>query len=633
MYDENALAEAVKLQGQEVALTAKFMQLMDFGNKPQNNAVTYGIQFDSIAANAKESNSNKALFMPSALLQLEKSLEGKIQSDGSKAFFGILDSIAMGINAYRNRHGGDMPSPSLVASALNNGALLYEGLTHSDTQGVFDSIKTGNESAKAFFFGDSVNSGQSSHVAEVPALAMVTIATTIANALPIVAYLPNPKGTQTVPLVYVRQVSKDAYGQMGAHDFLDGANAGAQYFDSIHRLAMSSADQTTFTVTAKRCSDKVTLLPDDNSGRLPIVGEATLITIGGIPVFEGEKTRGGGTATSGAVSLRHVDDSKSFEYEGETYKLVNGQSDVGTDTVTFTLDKALPAGAKVISHLVANYEAEDANRNPILSAPSVDAKLDYGDVTAYGIRAIYTATIDALTQMQNELGVDMRSAFVAVVIAKLMLEQNVRLLSQARERAIGQGTHRRVDLSRGSDMTQAFNNTSAIAAEILPAIEDTKRRITGKASHAPAGFDIYVSGSLGTLMKILADDTNFIPTGLTLGAPNNIVRIGSRGSDNYYYLPSELGVLQEGEVDVGGTPTAFAEALVTARNPEAAKSVFVGHIAVPVVTDDVRAAAFKSGVQFYTRQACQMNKNQRFGSQVALLQVLNLPKSLTTAVS
>lgn len=53
----------------------------------------------------------------------------------------------------------------------------------------------------------------------------------------------NPKGTQTVPLVYVRQVSKNAYGQMGAHDFLDGANAGAQYFDAVHRLAMTSADQ------------------------------------------------------------------------------------------------------------------------------------------------------------------------------------------------------------------------------------------------------------------------------------------------------------------------------------------------------------------------------------------------------
>lgn len=631
MYDEKAVAEAVKLQGQEIALTAKFMSLMDFGNKPQNNAVTYGTQFDSILANAKESNSDKALFMPSALLTIEKALEGKKQPDGSKSFNGILDSVATGIKAYRNRNGGDMPSPALVASALNNGALLYEGLNGGNTQGIYDSAKTGNQSAKEFFV-DSVSSGQSSHVAEVPALAMVTIATTIANALPIVAYLPNPKGTQTVPLVYVRQVSKNAYGQMGAHDFLDGANAGAQYFDAVHRLAMTSADQTTFTVKAYRRSDKETLVPDDASGRLPMVGEATLITIGGIPVFEGDQSRGMGGQVAGSVQLRSID-LGDFEYEGQAYKLVSGTVNLDTDTVTFTLDKALPAGAKAVAHVVANYELKDGNGQPVLTAPSVDAKLDYSSISAYGIRAIYTASIDALTQMQNELGVDMRSAFVAVVISKLMLEQNVRLLSQARSRAIGQGTYRAVDLSRGSDMTQAFNNTSAVASEILPAIEDSKRRIIEKSQHAPAGFDIYVSGQLGTLMKILADDTNFIPTGLTLGAPNNIVRIGSRGSDNFYYLPTDLGVLEDGETDVGGVTVAFAEALIVARSAEPAKSVFVGHIAVPVVTDDVRAVAFESGVQFYTRQACQMNKNKRFGSQVALLKVMNLPKSLTTAVS
>lgn len=35
--------------------------------------------------------------------------------------------VVTGIKAYRNRNGGDMPSPALAVSALNNGALLYEG--------------------------------------------------------------------------------------------------------------------------------------------------------------------------------------------------------------------------------------------------------------------------------------------------------------------------------------------------------------------------------------------------------------------------------------------------------------------------------------------------------------------------
>lgn len=291
----------------------------------------------------------------------------------------------------------------------------------------------------------------------------------------------------------------------------------------------------------------------------------------------------------------------------------------------------------MIANVVANYEAKDANNNKILTAPSVDAQLDYAAVTAYGIRAQYTASIDAITQMQNELGVDMRAAFVAVVIAKLMFEQSCRLLSDAKARAVGSGLIRELDLTRGSDMTAAFNNTSSIAAEIVPAVEETKRRICEDTAHMPSGFDIYVTGSLSTLMRSLADDTNFVPSGLTLGTPNNMVRLGSRGSDNYYYIPHTAGVLDEGEVtiNVGGTPTAvqFAEALVCARNEMAAKSMFVGHIAVPVVTEDVRAQMFEQGVTFYTRQAAELNKHKRFGRQSFVLRVLNLPKSLTTEVA
>ena len=631
MYSKEELAKISKAQAKEVSLTAKFIQKMNFGQPVAGNNVSFGQQYDSMVASATEKNIDKGSYMPEALRVIEEKLAGKILPDGSgTAFHGILDSINSGVTAYRNRHGGDMPSTHLVASALANAALLYDGLDSTKTNGIYDSASTGQQAAKEFFM-DSVSSGQSSHVAEVPALAMVTIATTIANAIPIVAYLPNPKGTQTVPLVYVRQISKNSYGQMQKAEFLDGANAGAQYFDAVHRLEMTTADDKTFTVKAFRCVEPGTYTPDVNSGRLPLVAGANLVTIAGIPVASDEHNHGIGGITSGEVPIQGLS-LNGFEYEGVVYKILSGTTNLDTDTVTITLDKALPADTKVLAHVVANYEAKDNNNAPILSAPSVDAKLDYSSVTAYGIRAIYTATIDALTQMQNELNIDMRSAFVAVVIAKLMLEQNVRLLGQAKDRAYGQGTIRAVDLNRGSDMTQAFNTTASIASELVPAIEEMKRRVITKSAHAPSGFDIYVTGSVSTLVKTLADDTNFIPTGLTLGAPNNIVRIGSRGSDNYYYLPSDLEILEEGEKQVAGQSVAYSEMLITARNAEPAKSVFVGHIAVPVVTDDVRAVAFESGVQFYTRQACEMNRNTRFGSQVAVLQVLNVPKSLTQEV-
>lgn len=629
MFNKDELAAAAKQQAQDIAVTGKFMGLMGFGMQPKNGEVSFSGQYDSLVANAAKQNIEKAAFIPEALIALQGHINNK------KGFSRLLDSINDGVTAYRNRHGGDLPSPALVASAFANAALLYDGLNGSNTNGIYDSASVNGAAVKQFFL-DSVSSHASAHVAEVPTLAMVTIATTIANALPIVSFLPNPKGSQTVPMVYVRQVAAQSYGQTQKGDFLDGVKAAAQYFDSVHRLEMTSADQKTFTVKAYRCVEEGTLTPDSTSGRLPLVAGATTINVGGLMFAWDEQSRHASGATTGEIGVYEFD-REGITLDGVVYKLVSGKVNLDTDTVTVVLDKALPADVKVIANVVANYEAKDGQNQFILNPPSVDAQLDYSSVTARGIRAIYTASIDALTQMQNELGVDMRAAFIAVVIAKLMFEQNCRLLTEAKNRATGSGLVRELDLSRGSNMTAAFNKISDIAADLIPAIEEMKRRTCQDTQHTPSGFDIYVTGSLSTLVRTLADDTNFVPSGLTLGTPNNMVRLGSRGSDNYYYLPPTTGVLEEGElsVTVGGNTTAvaFAEALLIARNETAAKSMFVGHIAVPVVTTDVQAVAFEQGVTFYTRQAAEVNKHKRFGRQASVLRVLNLPKSLTSEVT
>ncbi|MDR6630395.1 hypothetical protein J2X86_002450 [Acinetobacter lwoffii] len=629
MFNKDQLAALAKQQAQDIAVTGKFMGLMGFGQPLQGGAVSFSGQYDSLVANAAEQNINVASFVPAALLSLQEKIN-------DKANFGkLLDSIGTGVTAHRNRHGGDMPSAALVASALSNAALLHDGLSSSATGGLYDSASVNGAAAKEFFM-DSVSSHNSAHAAEVPTLAMVTIATTIANAMPIVSYLPNPKGSQTVPMVYVRQVANRDYGQTLKGDFLDGEKAANQYFDSVHRLELTSADQTTFTVKAHRCVEPGTLTPDATSGRLPLVAGATTINVGGLAFAGDEQTHATSGSTTGKLSVLAFDQD-GVTLNGVAYKLISGYVDLDKDEVSITLDKALPADVKVIANVVANYEAKDANSNFILVPPGVEAKIEYQSVTARAIRAIYTASIDAITQMQNELGVDMRAAFVAVVIAKLMFEQNCRLLAEAKDRAVGIGSVRELDLSRGSSMTVAFNKTSDIASEIIPAVEEQKRRMIEDTAHAPSGFDVYVTGSLSTLMRSLADDTNFVPSGITLGAPNSMVRLGSRGTDNYYYLPSNAGVLDEGEdiIDVGGVDTVvtFAEMMMIARNEVAAKSMFLGHVAVPVVTGDVQAVAFEQGVTFYTRQAAELNKNKRFGRQSSVLRILNLPKSMTTAVT
>lgn len=617
MFNKEQLRNHAKTAGATIAAVGNFVSRMQYQKGRPADSVA---QYDGIVAQCEQNNININGLVP-------KSLTGLIElfKDSPSAKNQILDSIGRGIELYRNAHGGNMPTNSAIAAALDAGHLIYDGLTSANTDGIFDSANARNVSSEVRSFYDSVSSGSSGHIADVPALAMVTITMMIASSSPLVAYLPNPNGTNTLPLVYVRQIAGRDYGQTRKGEFLDGVKASAQYFDAIHKFKLATADNKTFTLTTKRIVD-ANLAPQGND-RLPAMIGASRVYLNGVYVGNDQHPQG----KTPDVSNFYPAEGVEVAIEGNKYKLKSGTHNSANDTFSIEFDKALPADAVVTIQVVADYQRKDGNGNVVLPAPNADIDLDYASVHAYPIRAVYHATIEALTQMQNELGVDMRSAFIAIVIAKLMLEQNVRLLKEISGRAKGLGYSRKCDLSRGSDMTQSFNSTAMIGAEIFPAVEDCKRRIITRTTHKPDGYDIYCTGSLSTLMKVLADDTNFVPSSLTFGIPTEITRIGSKGQDNYYYVPESAGVVAEGEINVNGTAVQYGEMLIIGRNSVAAKAVFVGHTAVPVITKDVTSEDFVQGVYYTSRGAAQVNEIARYADQVEILNVMNLPASLTVA--
>lgn len=623
MFDKKELAKASELQQKEITATRAFMDAMKFGegNKLHSDLAA---QFDSIIADLDKRQAVHTSAIPPSLLKLKEVLK-------PDSFTYILDGINRGVNMYRNQHGGDYPSAGLVASAIAQAAYVHTEAKKSETGNLLDTASAFGQNAQKFFL-DSVIAEAHSHIAEVPSLAMVIITTTIATALPVISYLPNPNGTQTVPLVYVRQVANMDRGQTSQNDYLDGINAAAQYFDNVHTFKMTpDAERKVWTVTARQKVNGASLVPDANSPVLPILAGATSIDVGGVHIAEDLATHANSSNKNQTIALQPV--VTNFKIGATTdINMLSGSSVTNTGVITVTFDKAIPADVDVFANVIGDYEARDNNGETILKAPGSDIDLDYARLSAYPIRALYKVTVEALSQMQNELGVDHRAAFIAIVTSKLMLEQSVRLLRSAVKRAKGTGQLRRVDIQRGSDQTVAFNNTSSIAAELIPAIEDVKRRIIAKTQAQPTGFDIYVTGSLSILVKSLADDTNFIPTATPVGLPNALLRLGSRGSDNYYFIPEEAKVLSEVPVEIGGKEVLRSESLVIPRHDQAAKSQFIGHIAQPIATADYQAEEFVKGVQVYGRQAAQMNNNERFGYQTWLIYVDNLPKTLSEAV-
>lgn len=593
--------------------------------------------FDGIITNATEANLPLSAVIPPSLIALKENLD-------PSALPYLLDSIQCGIAQYRGVHGGDMPSASLVASAISQADFIHHHANAANTDGMFDSVAdalgvnaqaTLKEMMRTANFAkdegmlDGVNHGQHAAIADVPSLAMVIITTTIAAALPVVQYLPNPRGTQTVPLVYVRQSANMDYGKTNKNAVVDGVEAATQYFDNVHRIKFTSTDNITWTATVKRRSDKTTLLGVGDA-LLPILYGLTDYSINGQLFAEDGATQTTASALSGVQQISPtVRDFKVGTVTG--VNLTSGTVNVETSVVTLVFNKAIPADSRIIGNFIGNFEATDASGNDQLVPPSTNINITYEAISAGPIRSKLAVTLEALSQMQNELGLDPRAAFVAVFTAKLMLEQNIRLLTEAYERALGSSKILVVDLSRGTDMTQAFNNTSAYASEVLPAIEEAKRNIIADVQAQPVGFDIYVTGKMSTLVKTLADDTNFIPTAVPHGLPNQLIRLGSRGSDHFYYIPPTASVLSEKEVTINNKAVMESDTLIVPRHDQAAKSPFIGHIAVPITTQDLTSEAFKKGVTVFGRMACKLNPNERFGNQVWVLKVRNLPASVATA--
>lgn len=516
----------------------------------------------------------------------------------------VLQGIQTGIAKYQANNGGEMPADGVIAAAVTSVGAMLDDL--------------------------QIDSNAHAHLATVPALSLVTIAMRIANSLPLVAQLPNPIGSNSLPLVNVRYVSKNDRAYMKAGEYIDGEKAPLQYINARYEFVAQSDDKTTYRVTPKTIYKDGTKEPDTNGATLPVVAGGVKVLVNGIPVANDRTATNKVTGVNAITELDNLD----VKIGGKAVKVASGSVNVQTSEITVTFAEALDEKAEVTVMVYADYEREDENGNTVIREPRLDISTEKSVLHAHITRASYTATTEALSQMQAELGVDVRSAFVAVVTGKLMLEENMELLQMAKNRAKGNELVFTSDLARGQDMTAAFNNTRDQAVEILPTIDLAIQAMNGKSNHAANGYDIYVSGKTAILINSLPDDTRYVPTNNAIGATNQVVKIGTlRGNINVYCVPEtgSFKLFETGTKEVGGKHLNYGEMLIVARNAEPAKSMFVGFTAMPVITKEYLSEAFKSGVTFTQRHCAEMNPIRQYGNQSAVIQLLNIPTSLTQA--
>lgn len=602
---DQALHASVK---NEVAATAVFLKRYLSGRKESDQIAA----FDSAVHQGNELVLDN---YPTCLQSIFDSAFGQHVN----AKLRILEGIEYGIAEYGRRHGGDAPSAELVAAGISCGAAILNRNT-VEGKALFDNIQRSigiNLDDQAQF--DSLTYGHSEALSMVPALVMVTISNRISSGIPTIAYLPNLAGTNELPLLYGRPTASKDWGALAAGDYLDGAKATSQYFGNHWQFAMTPGTGGTalvYTVTPRtHYLDAAALTPDTGADVAPFVAGRIRILVNGVEVahdrYKAHPTK---TGTSTLVGVDGV------VIDSTAVKVDSGSAVLSTGLITATFHEALPAGAVVTAEVVFDFERKGSDGKALITPPGIDIELSGASLYATPMRALVTATIDSITQMRNELGIDPRAAAMGMVQGKFYLEETLRLLKACKQRAVHAGRSFAFDASRGvsSHGAAVYNTSGELMSEVRNALNQAKQSIAMATNSSPAGFDLYV-GNNGAILfsRLTSNDGYSAVSGFTYGT-DAITRIGQfEDGINVYHVPGNASLLTES--------STAAQFMLVARASDPAKAAIVGHVAVPPMMLEYNADPFEQGAGVYARVAGELNPIDRFADQSAIIRATNLP--------
>lgn len=586
----------------EVQATRRLMRFLDDKNTAGNEIAA----FDSMLASHQGGRDAAMSELPKSL---QRMLSSKYMSDDKQAIF---DGLADGIAEYQRRHGGDMPNAYAVAAALTTAASMFGGEKQDPNENTFDSLTLQHHEALSI----------------VPAATSVVIAYGISNSLPIVTMLPNPMGSNELPLVFGTAVAGIDMGVMRRGDLMDGDKSGMPYLENVHTITMNDDTLGDFSVTshvaytAEKRADKTTkFVVDTTSPVAPFLGGRVTLFVKGIAIAN-DQSRNHPTI-SGISVLSQIEPVK---VGNKTYVLTSATANLDTHEIKAKFDSTngdLPGADDVTVQIIFDYERKDNNGNKILREPSTDMAFLHRSILAHPSRSRSTATIDAITQLANELGINWFGAAQTIAMQRYYFEQTGRLLRTAVNLCLSNQ-----DPKTGRVMTFDFvkagvspESMSDAFANVRMTLNKARSRLSRITNMPIAGYDIYVSDN-GAAFFSGMDDKHFESTGVPYGDQYSVYRIGRlrNSGANVYYVPESMGVFNE---DVSGTT---AQALISPRTSQPAQAPFVGMIAVPPMVLTSRPDAFEQDVAIYSRMGAETNPIPRFANQFVLLEMINIPQ-------
>lgn len=588
-FNQNATSELQKL--------SKFLAL--YYTKPQELPAV--AVFDSLM------NAQGSLAKVQLPEVLEKLLASKAINNTPAGIQAVFDGMKFGIDEYKKRNGGENPPTVTVLSAFDTALNTFtEHATDPQAKKMFDALSFDHHEALSM----------------VHAPITVTIMTNIANSLPVVAQLPNPMGSNEVPVIYGRSTADTRMGVFKRGDYIDGEKAGQPYLENRHTVVMEKSGAT-FSIPIHVGYDKVTnsdgtvkFVMDKNSPKAPFLGGRVSILVKGVEVAN-DRTRN--HATKGGVSIIQPISPIAIHIAGKEYFVLSGQADLDNHEISVKFDptKTEPDEGDVEVCYIFDYERKDALGKYILNPPGLDMTFDYVSLYASPWRSKLSASIDAITQMQNELNISWSGAVLATVQQKYYLEQTARLLREQIRACMLQGD--RVHVYDVQKTGVHFTSMETMFSTIKATLGRAKAKLTTALNLPVGAVDIFV-GDVGAAFFNGLPESMYEPTGASYGDNSSIYRIGSlKGGTNIYYVPVSLAVFDESKANNTATALMLPRATTPALSP------FVGHTAVAPMILTAKPDAFEEQVAIYGRTAADRNPHPAFNNQGILIQLLNIP--------
>lgn len=522
----------------------------------------------------------------------------------------VDNAIKVGLAQYQYCHGGDLPHASVLATALDAGLCMAKKVS-----GFTGTHKQNLEQLESGF--DDVSNTHHESVSIVPAMTVATIATLIAFASPIIAYIPNSNGSNEVPIVAARFTTDRAFGAMAKGEYLDGVNASKPYSEGRFRFVLDNGGAgTTYSTTARtKYANYADKTPDVNAPLLPFIGGNISIRINGKEVAH---TRNRSKSKlAGQISAIA---EKSAKIAGNEYSVAASTINLDDSTISVTFNQVLPNDVKAEVFLVADYEAKDVNNKFKLDPVGISISPEYETMVSSPIVTQICASKLLVNQITNELNIGFVGTALSLMQGKIYLEQTVRLLGEGKERAQYNDREFTFDASRGvaGNLAAAYNSSGDLFGELMKYIEAAKIGIVQDSGGATVGFDLYVGDSAKVFFAQLSADKMPVKTGATAGH-GQIVRIGTLADGtNVYHLPTSAGVLVESD-------QAFEMELV-GRGSEPVRNPLVGFIEMPLTVSEATPDPRESLLALIGSQAAELNPLDRYADQFAVLKAINMPR-------